>query len=60
MDKKLTKHAKIWFPQNKQTYPTAQTVIDNTIKQNIPYNCLGFVAVDNVITSLYALIGIRY
>ena len=32
MDKKLTKSTKIWSPQNKQTYPTVQTVTDNTIK----------------------------
>ena len=60
MDKRLTKYKKIWFPQNKQTYPTLQIVIDNTINTNIPYNCLGFVLVDNVITSLYALIGMHY
>ena len=32
MDKKLTKYTKIWSPQKKQTYPTVQTVTDNTIK----------------------------
>ena len=32
MDKKLTKYTKIWSPQNKQTYPTVQTIIDSTIK----------------------------
>ena len=60
MDKELTKYTKIWSPQTKQTYPTVQTVTDNTINTYTPYNCLGFVAVDNVITFLYALIEIRY
>ena len=32
MDKKLTKYTKTWSPQNIQTYPTVQTIIDNTIK----------------------------
>ena len=32
MDKKQTKSTKIWSPQNKQTYPTEQTVTNNTIK----------------------------
>ena len=32
MDKKLTKSTKIQSPHNKQTYPTVQTVTDNTIK----------------------------
>ena len=58
--KKLTKYTKIWSPRNKQIYPTVQTVTDNTVNTNIPYNWPDFVAVDNVITSLYALIGIRY
>ena len=32
MNKKLTKSTKNWFLQNKQTYPTEQTVTDNIIK----------------------------
>ena len=32
MDKKLMKSTKIWFLRNEQTYPTVQTVTDNTIK----------------------------
>ena len=31
MDNKLTKSTKILSLRNKQTYPTVQTVIDNTI-----------------------------
>ena len=31
MDKKLTKYAKTWSPQNMQTYPTVQTITDNTL-----------------------------
>ena len=60
MDKKLTKSKKNCSPQNKQTYPAVRTVTDNTIKQNIPYICPGFIALDNVITSLCTLIRIRY
>ena len=33
MDKKLTKSTKIGSLRNEQTYPTVQTVTDNTIKQ---------------------------
>ena len=32
MDKKLTKYMEILSPQNKQTYPTVQTITNNTIK----------------------------
>ena len=32
MDKKLAKYMKTWSPKNIQTYPTVQTIIDNTIK----------------------------
>ena len=32
MDKKLTKSTKVWSLRNEQTYPTVQTVTDNTIK----------------------------
>ena len=31
MNKKVTKSTKIWTLRNKQTYPTVQTVTDNTI-----------------------------
>ena len=60
MDKKLTKYTKIWFPQNKQTYPTVQTVTDNTIKQTYLITGQRLLAVNTAITSLYASIGIRY
>ena len=32
MDNILTKSVKILFPRSEQTYPTVQTVTDNTIK----------------------------
>ena len=32
MDKKLTNTQKFDLPQNKQIYPTVQTLTDNTIK----------------------------
>ena len=32
MDKKLTQSTKILPPRNEQTYPTVQTVTDNTTK----------------------------
>ena len=64
MDKKLTKYMKIWSPQNKQTYPIAQTVADNTIKHNKTQTYLitgeRLLAVNTEITTLYTLIGIRY
>ena len=47
MDKKLTKSTKIWFLQNEQTYPTVQSVTDNTKNTYIPYNWLAFLLVNN-------------
>ena len=57
MDKKLTKSTNIQSPQNKQIYPTVQTVIDNTIKHKRTYNCPGFVAVDNVRNHIFIRIN---
>ena len=56
MDKKLTKYTKILSPQNIQTYPTVQNIIDNTRKHK--HTLLS--AVNTAIKFLYALIGIRY
>ena len=58
MDKKLTKSTKNWSLWNEQTYPTIQTVTDNTIKHKMPYNWLAFLAVNNGYTFVCALIRI--
>ena len=60
MDKKPTKSIKIWPAQNEQTYPTVQTVTDNTKTQTYLITGQRLLAVNNGYTSSYALIRICY
>ena len=57
MDKKPRKFDPHEINRYTLQYKLLLTTQQNT---NVPYNCPGFVAVDNVITSVYALITIRY
>ena len=60
MNKKLTNPWKFDPHEIKKYTLQYKLLLTTQHNTNVPFNCPGFVAVDNVITSLYTLIRIRY